>query len=103
MFWRPSVQEISDWVHETYLKLAEEENKTRHRSSEDFLQSYVFYDIYEIFFVGVHVDLNEWLSRLAERKKNFKEDQSPDWTPERIKQLKSVNNAVSRAVDFWTT
>ena len=47
--------------------------------------------------------MHEWLSRLAERKKNWKEDQSSNWTPERIKPMKSVNNEVSRAVDFWTT
>ena len=46
--------------------------------------------------------MHQWLSRLTERKTNFKEDHSPAWTPERIKLLKSVNNAVSRAVDFWT-
>ena len=40
---------------------------------------------------------------MTERKKNFKEDPLPDWTPERIKPLKSVNNEISRAVDFWTT
>ncbi len=85
------------------MKFTEEENKNPHYSSEDFLGRYVFYDIYEILFAGVHVELHKWLSRLVERKKNFKEYQSPYWTPERIKQLKSVNNAVSRAVDFWTT
>ena len=45
--------------------------------------------------------MHQWLSRLTERKKNFKEDQSPDWDPKRIKLLKNVNNAVSRAVGFW--
>jgi hypothetical protein len=103
MFWRPTAKEIDDWIHDTYLKFAEQENKDPRRSSDDFLQRYVFEDIYEIFFVGIHVELHEWLYRLAEEKKNFKEDPFPAWTPERIKLLKSVNNAVSRAVDFWTT
>ncbi len=103
MVWRPSAKEIDDWIHDTYYKFADEENKNPCRSSEEFLQRYIFYDIYEIFFVGVHVELHEWLSRLTERKKNFKEDQLPDRTPKRIKLLKSVNNEVSRAVDFWTT
>jgi hypothetical protein len=39
---------------------------------------------------------------LTERKTHFREGESPDWTLVRIKQLKRVNNAVSRAVDFWT-
>ena len=105
MFWRPSVKEISDWVEDTHLKFAEQENKDPHRSSDNFLQRYIFFssDIYEIFFASIHIELHQWLSRLTEGKTNFKEDQSPDWTPERIKLLKSANNAVSRAVDFWIT
>ena len=103
MFWRPSVKEISDWVEDTYLIFVEQENKDPRHSSDDFLQMYVFSDIYEIFFGSIHIELHQWLSRLTETKTNFKEDQSPSWTPERIKLLKSVNNAVSRVVDFWTT
>ena len=57
----------------------EQENKDPCRSSEEFLQ------------------------RLTERKTNFKGDHFPDWTPTRINILKRVNNAISRAVDFWTT
>src|SRR5277367_2418749 len=102
MFWRPSVKEIDDLIHDTYLKFTEKENKDPRHNPEEFLERYVFYDIYEIFFVGIHVELHEWLSRLTERRINFNEDQTPDWTPERIKLLKSVNNAVSRAVYFWT-
>ena len=103
MFWRPSVKEISDWVGDTYLRFDEQENKHPLRSSDDFLQRYIFSDIYEIFFGSIHIELHQWLSRLTERKTNFKEDQSPAWTLERIKLLKSVNNVVSRAVDFWIT
>ena len=98
-----TLSEISDGVHDTYLKFAEEENKNPCRSLDDFLQRYIFRDLYEILFAGIHAELHEWLSRLIERKKNFNEDQSTSWTPERIKLLKNVNNEVSRAVDFWTT
>ena len=97
------MKEIDNRIHDTYLKVAEEENRDLRRNSEDFLGRYVFDEIYEIFFVGVHVELHEWLSRLAKRQKNFKEDQFPAWNPERIKLLKTVNNEVSRAIDFWTT
>ena len=79
MFWRPLVKEIGDWVEATYQKFAEQENKDPHRSSDEFLQ------------------------RLTERRTNFQEDQFPDWTPARINILKRVNNAISRAVDFWIT
>ena len=42
MFWRPSVKEIGDWLDETYLKFAEQENKDLRRSANEFLQRYVF-------------------------------------------------------------
>ena len=42
MFWRPSVTEIGDWIEETYLKFAEQENKDPRHSSDDFLQRYFF-------------------------------------------------------------
>ena len=58
MFWRPLVQEISDWIQDTYQKFAEQENKDPRRSSDDFLQRYIFDDIYEIFFGSIHVELH---------------------------------------------
>ena len=65
MIWRSSIKEISDWVGDTYLKFAEQENKDPRRSSEDFLQRYIFTDIYEIFFASIHIELHQWLSRLT--------------------------------------
>ena len=73
------MKEIGDWIEESYLKFAEQENKDPRRSSDAFLQ------------------------RLTERKMKFQEGQFPDWTPARINILKRVNNEISRAVDFWTT
>ena len=102
MFWRPSVKEIGDWIEETYLKFAKQENKVPRRSSDDFLQRYVFTDIHEIFFGSIHIELHQWLSRLTKRMTNFKEDQFPEWTPARINILKRVDNEISQAVDFWT-
>ena len=97
------MKEISDWIDETYLKFAEHEKKDPRRSSNDFLQRYVFCDVYEIFFGSIHIELHQWLSRLTERRTNFQEHQFPAWTPTRINILKRVNNEISRAVDFWAT
>ena len=36
------MKEIDDWNEETYLKFAEQENKDLCRSSDDFLQRYIF-------------------------------------------------------------
>ena len=94
------MKEIGDWIEETYLNFAVQENKDLRRSSNDPLQRYIFSDVYEIFFGSIHIELHQWLSRLIERRKNFQECQFPDWTLARINILKRVNNAISRAVDF---
>ena len=97
------MKEVGDWIEKTYLKFAEQENKDPRRSSDDFLQRYIFSDVYEIFFGSIHIELHQWLFKLTERKMNFQEGQFPDWTPARINILKRVNNEISRAIDFWTT
>ena len=94
------MKEIDDWIEETYLNFAVQENKDPRRSSNDFLQRYIFSDVYEIFFGSIHIELHQWLSRLTERNTNFQEGQFPDWTPARINILKRVNNEISHAVDF---
>ena len=94
------MQEIGDWIEETYLIFVEQENKYLRRSFDAFFQRYIFSDVYEIFFGSIHIELHPWSSRLTERKTNFQEGQFSDWTPARINILKRVNNEISQAVDF---
>ena len=65
------MKEIGDWLDETYLKFAEQENTNPRRSASDFLQRYVFCDAYEIFFGSIHIELHQWLSRLIVSRTNF--------------------------------
>ena len=52
------MNEIGDWLDEIYLKFAEQENKDPYRSASDFLQRYVFCDVYEIFFGSIHIEFS---------------------------------------------
>ena len=97
------MKEIGDWLDETYLKFAEKENTNPRRSARDFLQRYVFCDAYEIFYGSIHIELHQWLSRLPEKRTNFRKGGFYVWTPARVNILKSMNNEIFRAVDFWTT
>ena len=74
------MKEIGDWIEETYLNFAVQENKDPRRSANEFLQRYVFSDVYEIFFGSIHIELHQWISKLIERRTNFQEGQFPDWT-----------------------
>ena len=65
------MKEIGDWIDETYLKCVAQENTDPRRNAHDFLQRYVFADVYENFFGTIHIELHQWLSRLAERRTHF--------------------------------
>ena len=97
------MKEIGDWFDQTCLKFAQQEITNSCRSTRDFLQRYVFAGVYENFFGTIHIELHQWLSRLAERRMDFQVRLFPAWTPARVNLVKHVNNEISRVVDFWTT
>jgi len=65
------------------------------------LQRYIFEDHYEIFLGLFHIELLEWISKLAEHKNSFKGDEPKKWNPDLIQWLKRIDNYVPRVVDFW--
>ena len=48
------MKEIGDWLDEIYLKFDAQENNDPRRSANEFLQRYVFCDVYEILFGSPH-------------------------------------------------
>ena len=58
-------------------------------------------DIYEIFFVIFETELQEWLARLVEFQKCWKNERIMQWTPELIQQLEKTNNTITCTVDHW--
>jgi hypothetical protein len=62
----------------------------------------VFTDLHEIFFVDFLNILAEWIQRLVEQNGRFHTVVVlKNWTPELIRQVNTISNRVSRAVDFW--
>jgi hypothetical protein len=58
--------------------------------------------VHKIFFTGVHKELYEWLSRLANTQFEIKSRSPPVvWTSTLIKKVKRVDNTMSRVVDLW--
>ena len=45
--------------------------------------------------------LHEWLSRLATQQTNFQRREAVEWSAQLIRELTSVRNPISGAVDFW--
>jgi hypothetical protein len=64
--WFPVKTEIQKWIEDQEKDFAEAQNKNPNFSTKDWLGISIFIDIHEIFFGGIHEELYEWLSRLAD-------------------------------------
>jgi hypothetical protein len=93
--------EIQNWAEDQEKDFAEAQNKNPKISTEDWLQRYIFADIHEIFFGGIHQELHEWLARLADTQFEIRSRPPVVWTLALIQKVKIVDNIVSRAIDHW--
>ena len=69
-------------------------------STEDWLQKHISSDIHAIFFATYGDELYDWLSKLTD-KNIFKKKRNIFWTPELIQTVQSLDNPITRALDFW--
>ena len=76
------------------------ENKSPTLSLEDWLQKHIFIDIHTIFFVTYGNELYDWLSKLTDQH-IFKKKRNIVWTLDLVQTVRSIDNPISRAVDFW--
>ena len=93
-------EELNHWVESKEREFAEKENKSPRLSTKDWLQKHIFTDLHAIFFVTYANELYDWLSKLT-NKHVLKKKRNIVWTPELIHTVKSVDNPISRVVDFW--
>ena len=70
-------------------------------SPENWVDEYIYSDIHEIFFVEFPIILHEWLSRLVTKKTNFQRRETVEWSDQLVREVTSISNTISRAVDFW--
>jgi hypothetical protein len=99
--WFPSKIEIHKWIEEQKKDFTEAQNKNPNLSIEEWLRRYIFTDINEIFFGGIHKELYEWLARLADTQFEIRPSPLVVWTSALIKKVKRVDNVMSRVVYHW--
>jgi hypothetical protein len=97
----PLKKEIQKWIEDQERDCVEAQNRNPKLSTEDWLQRYIFIDIQEIFFGGIHQDLFEWLARFVDTQLHIKSRPPVFWMSTLIQKVKRVNNIVSREVDHW--
>ena len=97
--WFPSKKETQKWIEDQEKDFIEAQNKNPNLSTEDWLEKYIFTDIHEILFGGIHQEIYKWLARLEDTQ--FETWSRPPVVSmsELIKKVKRVDNIVSRAVD----
>jgi hypothetical protein len=99
--WFPSKTKIQKWIEGQEKEFTEAQNKNPNLSSEDWLEKYIFTDIHEIFFLGIHQELYEWLARLVDTQFEIRSRPPMDWISELIKKVKTVDRTISRAIDHY--
>jgi hypothetical protein len=82
-------------------RIFSKENRNPQMSDEQWMQRYVYTELHEIFFGEFLIILTEWLEILVENTGRYQLQCPRNWTPELVRQLNSVSNKTSRAVDFW--
>ena len=99
-YWHPTKEELNQWVESKEREFTEKENKSPRLSTDAWLQKHIFIELHEIFFVTYANELYDWLSKVTD-KHVLKKKRDIIWTSKLIHTVKSVDNPLSRAVDFW--
>jgi hypothetical protein len=101
--WFPSKTKIQMWIEDQEKDFVEAQKKNPNLSIEDRLGRYIFTDIHEIFFGGIHQNLYEWLARLAYTQFKIRSKPPVVWMLTLIQKVKRVDNVVSRVHCFDST
>ena len=83
------------------LAFTQEDSAGTWLRAENWIDKYIYSDIHEIFFAEFPILLHEWLSRLATKQTNLQRRETMEWNDQLVREVTSVSNTISRAVDFW--
>ena len=98
-WWRPTRDELNEWVWSNLKEFAEQENRRPKLNTEAWLQKHIITDIHAIFFTTFGNELYDWLAKLTDTS-IFKKKRDIVWTPELIQTVENLDNPLTRAVDF---
>ena len=93
-------EDIEYYLDAKTLVFVQEESVVTWFSTEIWLDYYIYSNIHEIFFTEFPLLLHEWLVGLASRRTNYQTREITEWSDQLVQEVTSVNNIVSRAVDF---
>jgi hypothetical protein len=92
----------NQWLEQKEQEFSQKENKNPRLKNKQWLQRYVYTDLHEIFFGEFPNLLAEWMEIFVENTGRHRPVAMPkNWTPELVRQVDSVDNRTSHAVEFW--
>ena len=74
-YWKPKSKEIDEWFEQQVQEFVVKEKCSKRLTTEEWKNKYILMEIYEIFFVTIAIELQEWLARLVKFQKCWKEKQ----------------------------
>ena len=100
-YWKLERKEIKDWFERQIQEFTVKENRSEKLTTERWKNRYILTESYEILFVTFAIELQEWLARLVEFQKCWKDERVTQWTPKLLEQLEKTDNIITRMVDHW--
>ena len=68
-YWKPKRKEIDEWFEQQVQEFIVKENRSKRLTTEEWKNKYIFMESYEIFFVTIVIELQEWLTMLVKFQK----------------------------------
>jgi hypothetical protein len=91
--WFPSKIDIQKWIEDQEKDFTKSQNKNPNLSTKDWLGRYIFTDIHDIFFGGIHRELYKWLARLVDTQFEIISRPPVVWMLALIKKFKRVDKS----------
>jgi hypothetical protein len=85
MFWRLNKEEIIEWIERKQREFYREHNRNPWLKNKQWLQTYVFTDLHEIFFGYFPIILTERLESLVENDGRYRVEALRNWDPKLIR------------------
>lgn len=99
--WNPTKKEMRDWLDRKIHEFIVQENRNLRIIKEQWLESYIYIDMHEIFFCSFSVELYEWIAKLANSQGRWRLDNPIFWTPKLVHRLEAIEDKITHAVDHW--
>lgn len=99
--WNLTKKGIEEWLDKNIQEFAPQENRNPQLSKEEWLDSYLYTKIHEIFFTYFPSKLYKWIVKLADSQGRCRLEKPIVWIPKLVCKLEAWEDKVAPVVDHW--